>query len=217
MRRSTAACRVDGVSPKPGGLPELIDYVKGFEAGLQAEINLEYRAARLAVDPRLNDTLLAVQMEADAKRRRMERSVAEGTPNATSSGAAAPLTRSVLKSMGRWSTSSGSSTLAAVDAVETEKWTKRVLTLLAQGGAPEYAAAQRSPNPELISRNLLGGARASTICRRSRMWEGLVRWLQWHHDCAWPRSADDLVGYMADVMQERPTKTFPRHFAGAVS
>ena len=107
--------------------------------------------------------------------------------------------------------------MAAVDANEVEKWTKRVLGLLELGKTPAYLAAQKSANPELISRGLLGGARASTICRRSRMWEGLVRWLQWRHDCAWPRSADDLVGYMADIMQDRPTKTFPRHFAGAVA
>ena len=185
---------------------EVVKYLEEFVAVLPQKSTMEERLTKRARNAQLDDVLHILNQKQPGK---------ETADENEASADLGRVTRRALKARCTWSQGPSSGSLAEADQKEYDRWVRRALQLLEQAGAPAYLEAQRSADPQATTRALLGASRAATIRTRTRTWSGFLRWLHWHRGSQWPKDVVDLIDYVAEVMKDEPTATFPRAFAAA--
>ena len=168
-----------------GGLSEFLDSAlpdrfipEGFAQVLGVLLK------RLALDSKVNqryrhlDYRLAASLEAlgTAKRRRTT------TFPASSTSATPPPTswhpRPSLKRTTFSRSSAPSTSLAARDAKDLDRWIAKLAALLEEANAPTWMAAKETDDPMKVVRGLIGGARVNTVKLRLRSRTCMARWLK---------------------------------------
>ena len=122
-----------------------------------------------------------------------------------------------IKKKFRWASSGGLGSMQEDDEKQRKRWTDKAVALLKAAEAPSVLQAMNSSDPDLAMGSLMGRARPMTIQLRVRSWAALVRWLEWRYRCKWPRSAQDLVDYILEMVREGAVASFPRTFSAALT